>query len=239
MESRFGNDFSGVQVHTDSSSVQMNKELGAQAFTHGNDIYFGAGKSPGKNELTAHELTHTIQQMGGVQTKTFNEGLNKANKLQSQADFRLSAESQTQIRLKENPQADTENDNKAIPAGKTPTDSAKSDLGQESKSAQTTQQSATSSSVATSPVTTSSNQNETTTKQEQAESLKTPQATEQPKSDKGATSEAGSAPSTPPAAPQLDSSSSEGLLQSLSATPASSLSQALTQSKMSGLDFYI
>jgi hypothetical protein len=40
----------------------MNKEVGAQAFAHGGDIYFGAGKSPGNNELTAHELTHTIQQ---------------------------------------------------------------------------------------------------------------------------------------------------------------------------------
>jgi hypothetical protein len=44
----------------------MNKELGAQAFAHGSDIYFGAGKSPGKNELTAHELTHTIQQGAAV-----------------------------------------------------------------------------------------------------------------------------------------------------------------------------
>jgi hypothetical protein len=44
----------------------MNKELGAQAFAHGSDIYYGAGKSPGKNELTAHELTHTIQQGGAV-----------------------------------------------------------------------------------------------------------------------------------------------------------------------------
>jgi len=62
MEPRFGADFSGVRVHTDSNAVQMNKELGAQAFAHGSDIYFGAGKSPGNNELTAHELTHTIQQ---------------------------------------------------------------------------------------------------------------------------------------------------------------------------------
>jgi len=65
MEPRFGADFSGVRVHTDSNAVQMNKELGAQAFAHGSDIYYGAGKSPGKNELTAHELTHTIQQTGG------------------------------------------------------------------------------------------------------------------------------------------------------------------------------
>ncbi|MDY6785813.1 MAG: DUF4157 domain-containing protein, partial [Cyanobacteriota bacterium] len=65
MESRFGADFSGVRVHTDSNAVQMNKDLGAQAFTHGQDVYYGKGKSPGKNELTAHELTHTLQQSGG------------------------------------------------------------------------------------------------------------------------------------------------------------------------------
>jgi hypothetical protein len=69
MEPRFGTDFSKVRVHTDSSAVQMNKELGAQAFTHGSDIYYGAGKSPGQNDLTAHELTHVVQQTGGVQAK--------------------------------------------------------------------------------------------------------------------------------------------------------------------------
>jgi hypothetical protein len=66
MEPRFGADFSSVQVHTDSNAVQMNKELGAQAFAHGSDIYFGAGKSPENNELTAHELTHVVQQTGRV-----------------------------------------------------------------------------------------------------------------------------------------------------------------------------
>lgn len=66
MESRFGADFSGVRVHTDSAAVQMNRQLNAQAFTHGSDIYFGAGKSPGNNELTAHELTHVVQQTGNA-----------------------------------------------------------------------------------------------------------------------------------------------------------------------------
>jgi hypothetical protein len=66
MEPRFGADFSNIKVHTDSNAVQMNKELGAQAFAHGSDIYYGTGKSPGKNELTAHELTHTIQQGAAV-----------------------------------------------------------------------------------------------------------------------------------------------------------------------------
>ena len=66
MESGFGADFSGVNVHTDSESAQMNDELGAQAFTSGNDIFFNEGQfSPETQEgqtLLAHELTHTIQQ---------------------------------------------------------------------------------------------------------------------------------------------------------------------------------
>jgi hypothetical protein len=57
MEPRFGADFSQVRVHTGSEAVQMNQELGAQAFTHGSDIYFGTGKSPAISDLTAHELT--------------------------------------------------------------------------------------------------------------------------------------------------------------------------------------
>jgi len=68
MESGFGADFGNVRIHTDSNAVQMNKSLGAQAFTSGNDIYFNEGKynpnsSSGKH-LLAHELTHTIQQGG-------------------------------------------------------------------------------------------------------------------------------------------------------------------------------
>ncbi|MEH2218640.1 MAG: DUF4157 domain-containing protein [Nostoc sp.] len=66
MEPRFDADFSQVRVHTDGAAVQMNQDLEAQAFTHGSDVYFGQGKSPGNNELTAHELTHVVQQTGGA-----------------------------------------------------------------------------------------------------------------------------------------------------------------------------
>jgi len=66
MESGFGTDFSNVRIHNDSNAVQMNKELGAQAFANGNDIYFNEGKfSPESQDgkhLLAHELTHTVQQ---------------------------------------------------------------------------------------------------------------------------------------------------------------------------------
>jgi Domain of unknown function (DUF4157) len=65
MEPRFGTDFSGVRVHTGHDAIQMNESLSAQAFTVGPDIYFGSGKSPSDLELTAHELTHVVQQGGG------------------------------------------------------------------------------------------------------------------------------------------------------------------------------
>ncbi|MBC1218582.1 DUF4157 domain-containing protein [Nostoc sp. UCD121] len=69
MEPRFGADFSQVRVHTGSEAVQMNQDLNAQAFTHNQDVYFSAGKAPAKDALTAHELTHVVQQMGTVQAK--------------------------------------------------------------------------------------------------------------------------------------------------------------------------
>ena len=68
MGSAFGADFSGVRIHTGSNAVQMNKELNAQAFAHGSDIYFNQGKyninSTSGKHLLAHELTHTVQQGG-------------------------------------------------------------------------------------------------------------------------------------------------------------------------------
>ena len=73
MESSFGADFSGVRVHHDTEASKMNNQLGAQAFTHGNDVYFGDGKyapqSTEGNKLLAHELTHTIQQGASVKKK--------------------------------------------------------------------------------------------------------------------------------------------------------------------------
>lgn len=68
MSESMGYDFSGVKVHTDSESQQLNQSLGAKAFTTGSDIFFGEGAyQPGTsagNELLAHELTHVVQQGG-------------------------------------------------------------------------------------------------------------------------------------------------------------------------------
>jgi len=71
MESQFEADFSGVRLHTDSPAVKMSDQINAQAFTHGNDIYFNEGRynpdTPEGKYLLAHELTHTIQQGASVQ----------------------------------------------------------------------------------------------------------------------------------------------------------------------------
>jgi hypothetical protein len=74
MEPRFGADFSEVRVHTGSEAIQMNRDVGAEAFTHGSDIYFGAGNSPGNLEITAHELTHVVQQTGGRMHRKLTAG---------------------------------------------------------------------------------------------------------------------------------------------------------------------
>ncbi|MFN9759619.1 MAG: DUF4157 domain-containing protein [Pseudanabaena sp.] len=65
-----GADFSGVKVHTDSQSDQLNQSIQAKAFTTGQDVFFRQGayepSSRGGQELIAHELTHVVQQNGGA-----------------------------------------------------------------------------------------------------------------------------------------------------------------------------
>ncbi|WP_434685253.1 eCIS core domain-containing protein [Pseudanabaena minima] len=66
MGQAMGADFSGVKVHTDSQSDQLNQSIQAKAFTTGQDIFFRQGaynpSSKSGQELIAHELTHTVQQ---------------------------------------------------------------------------------------------------------------------------------------------------------------------------------
>lgn len=72
--SKMGADFSGVKVHTNSKATQMNRLLGARAFTRGNDIYFNEGeyspKSSTGKHLLAHELAHVVQQGAATTSPT-------------------------------------------------------------------------------------------------------------------------------------------------------------------------
>ncbi|OBC00027.1 hypothetical protein A5784_21045 [Mycobacterium sp. 852013-50091_SCH5140682] len=66
MESRFGEDFSRVRVHTDAAAARSARALNAAACTLGHDITFSAGRyAPGTEtgtRLIAHELAHVVQQ---------------------------------------------------------------------------------------------------------------------------------------------------------------------------------
>jgi hypothetical protein len=67
MESRLGQDFSMVRVHTNSKVTTAASILRARAYTIGHDIVFGVGeydvhRKEESKQLLAHELVHVIQQ---------------------------------------------------------------------------------------------------------------------------------------------------------------------------------
>jgi hypothetical protein len=67
-EPRFGQDFSGVRVHSDARAAQSAHGVDALAYTVGQNIVFGAQqfapRTSGGQQLLAHELTHVVQQSG-------------------------------------------------------------------------------------------------------------------------------------------------------------------------------
>ena len=87
MESSFGADFSDVRVHQDASPGQ----IGAQAYTQGNDVHFAAGRyqphSQSGQELLGHELTHVVQQRAGrVGVQGKDAAINSDPTLEREAD---------------------------------------------------------------------------------------------------------------------------------------------------------
>jgi hypothetical protein len=72
MGAGLGHDFSQVRVHTSSEADALSHQLGAKAFTTGQDIFFREGvyspHSSGGQELIGHELTHVVQQGTGAVT---------------------------------------------------------------------------------------------------------------------------------------------------------------------------
>ena len=100
-----GADFSGVKVHTDSQSDQLNKSIQAKAFTTGQDIFFRQGEydpsSTGGQELLAHELTHVVQQNGST--------VQRRKKVQMKPDLQLHQE-EDEVQMKPDLQLHQEED---------------------------------------------------------------------------------------------------------------------------------
>jgi len=69
-EPRFNRDFSEVRIHTDSRAAESAKQINARAYTTGSNIVFDDGQYQPHSEqgrrLLAHELTHVVQQRGGL-----------------------------------------------------------------------------------------------------------------------------------------------------------------------------
>jgi len=69
-EPRFGYDLGAMRLHTGPVAARLARHVGARAFTLGSHIVVGAsrtsGAAPIDRRLLAHELTHAIQQGGGV-----------------------------------------------------------------------------------------------------------------------------------------------------------------------------
>jgi len=69
MGQAMGYDFAGVRAHTSPEADDLSRELGAKAFTTGQDVFFREGTydpaSTAGRELIAHELTHVVQQGTG------------------------------------------------------------------------------------------------------------------------------------------------------------------------------
>ena len=69
-EPRFGMDFSQIRVHTGSKAEASASSINAHAYTLGNNVVFGRGRYQPQTiqgkRLLAHELTHTMQQQGGM-----------------------------------------------------------------------------------------------------------------------------------------------------------------------------
>ena len=66
MERLFGADFVDVRVHAGDEADNLNRMLGARAFTVGSDIFLSGSAPPAETpdgtHLLAHELTHVLQQ---------------------------------------------------------------------------------------------------------------------------------------------------------------------------------
>ncbi|TKB87756.1 MAG: DUF4157 domain-containing protein, partial [Nitrospira sp.] len=72
MESRFGQDFSDMRVHTDAKAAESAQAVNALAYTAGTNIVFGKDRyqaqTQGGKHLLGHELAHVVQQSGSKNT---------------------------------------------------------------------------------------------------------------------------------------------------------------------------
>jgi len=118
MEGFFGADLGSVRVHDDGEAAALNRELNAQAFTVGHDVFFAEGKydpgTAGGQGLLAHELAHVGQQTGfggqplqrqGEEEEVQMQAEEEEEEVQTQAEEEEEEEVQTQAEEEEEEEA--------------------------------------------------------------------------------------------------------------------------------------
>lgn len=78
-EQHLGHDFSSVRIHAGPAAAEAASSVRAQAFTHGQNVYFGQHHyqpaSTAGQRLIAHELAHTVQQRPNVIARRALDGV--------------------------------------------------------------------------------------------------------------------------------------------------------------------
>ncbi|MGH2370787.1 MAG: DUF4157 domain-containing protein [Chloroflexota bacterium] len=99
MEGFFGAELGDLRVHAGGEAATLSRELNANAFTVGRDIFFADGKfSPHTTEgqaTLAHEITHVGQQTGFTPPAAQREG--EEDELQMEAIQRAAEEDELQM----------------------------------------------------------------------------------------------------------------------------------------------
>ena len=105
----FGVNFEDVKIHNNSATAAVAKELNADAFTVGNDIYFDSSHyspetAPGK-KLLAHELAHVLQQSGGSVSRSLK---NTSVQINEHVPYQSALQMKEETSKKEHPQKSSE-----------------------------------------------------------------------------------------------------------------------------------
>ncbi|MCC2336490.1 eCIS core domain-containing protein [Cellulomonas wangsupingiae] len=81
MEQAFGTDLGHVRVHTGPEAGRLSRAMSAEAFTTGDDIFFGHGRFAPHDavgeKVLAHEIAHVVQETGSRAVRRFSNPFKK------------------------------------------------------------------------------------------------------------------------------------------------------------------
>ncbi|MCC2320954.1 eCIS core domain-containing protein [Cellulomonas xiejunii] len=81
MEQAFGTDLGHVRVHTGPEAGRLSRAMSAEAFTTGDDIFFGNGRFAPHDavgeKVLAHEIAHVVQETGSRAVRRFSNPFKK------------------------------------------------------------------------------------------------------------------------------------------------------------------